>query len=200
MLQFALFPRVIECPGPGRVLLASIIAYVIIYNMFSFENLAARYATSTHGDETNSAIWLFVILQLALICITDMGSSEFLGKHIKTVSRVSDRKQKFKNRLGVYFHSCRRAKQAFAWCHERTSIDGSLHTTDGRPCSCSAIICLFVGEQCSRLGWELCLSCAACSCGRQYCRCCSIAEIYMEETQRLHVGLRLSQISWDPVR
>ena len=81
VLQFALFPRVVGCLGPGRVVLASIIAYVIIYTMFSFENLAAR------GGGTNATVWLFVILQLASICVTDMGFSEFLRKYkIKTVS------------------------------------------------------------------------------------------------------------------
>jgi hypothetical protein len=85
VLQFALFPRVVGRLGPGRVVLASIIAYVIIYTMFSFENLAAR-----HGGGTNATVWLFVILQLASICITDMGFSEFLRKKLTTVSRVSD--------------------------------------------------------------------------------------------------------------
>jgi hypothetical protein len=68
VLQFTLFPRVVGRLGPGRVVLASIIAYVIIYTMFSFENLAAR-----HSGGTNATVWLFVILQLASICITDMG-------------------------------------------------------------------------------------------------------------------------------
>jgi len=36
--------------------------------MFSFENLAAR-----HGGGTSAAVWLFVIVQLASICITDTG-------------------------------------------------------------------------------------------------------------------------------
>ena len=86
VLQFFLFPIVVGRLGPGRVVLASIVAYVIIYTMFSFENLAARHATSAHGAGTNAAVWLFVILQLASICIADMGFSEFLGN--KTVSRV----------------------------------------------------------------------------------------------------------------
>jgi hypothetical protein len=75
VLQFALFPSVVGRLGPGRVVLASIAAYVIIYTMFSFENLAAR------GGGTNGVVWLFVIVQLASICITDMGFSEFLGKN-----------------------------------------------------------------------------------------------------------------------
>ena len=80
VLQFAFFPSVVGRLGPGRVVLASIVAYVIIYTMFSFENLAARHATSAHGAGTNVAVWLFVILQLASICITDMGFSEFRKK------------------------------------------------------------------------------------------------------------------------
>ncbi|KAF8491346.1 MFS general substrate transporter [Russula emetica] len=73
VLQLALFPRVVGRLGPGRVVLASIVAYVIIYAMFSFENLAARHAISAHGGGTNATVWLFVVLQLASICITDMG-------------------------------------------------------------------------------------------------------------------------------
>ncbi len=80
VVQFTLFPYVVGRLGPGRVVLASIISYVIIYSMFSFENLAARYATSTHGGGTNAAVSLFVILQLASTCITDMGFSEFFYK------------------------------------------------------------------------------------------------------------------------
>ena len=80
VIQFTLFPSVIGRLGPGRVVLASIVAFVVIYTMFSFENLAARHAMSAHGAGTNAAVWLFVILQLASICISDMGFSEFLGK------------------------------------------------------------------------------------------------------------------------
>jgi hypothetical protein len=43
--------------------------------MFPFENLAARYAA--HGGGTKTTVWLLVVLQLASICITDMGFSEF---------------------------------------------------------------------------------------------------------------------------
>jgi hypothetical protein len=81
VLQFVFFPRVVGRLGPGRVVLVSIIAYVIIYTMFSFENMAARHATSAHGIGTNSTVWLFVILQLTSICFTDMGFSEFLRKN-----------------------------------------------------------------------------------------------------------------------
>ncbi|KAH9036947.1 hypothetical protein EDB85DRAFT_2142737 [Lactarius pseudohatsudake] len=65
LVQFTLFPRVVARLGPGRVFLTSIAAYVVIYTMFPFENLAAR-AKST-------AVWLLVVLQLASICITNMG-------------------------------------------------------------------------------------------------------------------------------
>lgn len=84
ILQFAFFPRVVGRLGPGRVVLTSVAAYVIIYTMFPFENLAARYATAAHGG--GSTVWLLVVLQLASICITDMGFSEFFEKH-KNISR-----------------------------------------------------------------------------------------------------------------
>ena len=68
VVQFTLFPRVVARLGPGRVILTSVAAYVLIYSMFPLENLAAR-ARST-------SVWLLVMLQLASICITDMGFSE----------------------------------------------------------------------------------------------------------------------------
>ena len=77
MLQFAFFPRVVRPLGLGCVVLFSIVAYVIIYTMLSFENMAACYAISVHGTDTNTAVWLFVILQLTSICFTDMGFSKF---------------------------------------------------------------------------------------------------------------------------
>jgi hypothetical protein len=77
MLQFAFFPYVIGLLGPGCVILFSIIAYVIIYIMFSFENMAACYAISVCCNDTNTVVWFFVILQLASICFTDMGFSKF---------------------------------------------------------------------------------------------------------------------------
>jgi len=73
VLQFALFPRVVGRLGPGRVVFTSIAAYVIIYTMFPFENMAARHAAAAHGGGTNTVVWLLVILQLASVCITDMG-------------------------------------------------------------------------------------------------------------------------------
>jgi hypothetical protein len=85
VLQFTFFPRVVRRLGPGRVVLVSIIAYFIIYSMFSFENMAARHAISAYGTGTNAAVWLFVILQLASICFTDMGFSEFLRKNINNL-------------------------------------------------------------------------------------------------------------------
>ncbi|KAI9453853.1 MFS general substrate transporter [Lactarius psammicola] len=65
IVQFTLFPRVVARLGPGRVFLTSVAAYVLIYTMFPFENLAARARSAT--------VWLLVVLQLASICITDMG-------------------------------------------------------------------------------------------------------------------------------
>jgi hypothetical protein len=75
ILQFVFFPRVVGRLGPGRVVFTSIAAYVIIYTMFPFENLAARYINHS-GDGTNATVWLLVLLQLSSICITDMGFSE----------------------------------------------------------------------------------------------------------------------------
>jgi hypothetical protein len=74
ILQFVFFPRVVGRLGPGRVVLTSMAAYVIIYTMFPFENLAARYTSRGH-DGPNATIWLLVLLQLSSICITDMGFS-----------------------------------------------------------------------------------------------------------------------------
>ncbi|KAI0302851.1 MFS general substrate transporter [Multifurca ochricompacta] len=72
VLQFIFFPRVVGRLGPGRVVLISIASFVIIYTMFPFENMAARYAT--HGDGGgNLTVWLLVVLQLSFICVTDMG-------------------------------------------------------------------------------------------------------------------------------
>lgn len=71
VVQFTMFPRVVARLGPGRVFLTSIAAYVLIYTMFPFENLAAR--------ARSSAVWFLVVLQLASICITDMGFSEPLS-------------------------------------------------------------------------------------------------------------------------
>jgi len=75
VLQFAFFPRVVGTLGPGRVVLASIAVFVIIYSMFPMENLAARHAALVGG--TKAGVWLLILLQLASICITDMGFSEF---------------------------------------------------------------------------------------------------------------------------
>jgi len=69
VVQFTLFPRVVARLGPGRVFFTSVAVYVLIYTMFPFENLAARARSAT--------VWLLVVLQLASICVTDMGFSEF---------------------------------------------------------------------------------------------------------------------------
>jgi hypothetical protein len=150
VLQFVLFPRVVGRLGPGRVVLTSIAAYVIIYTMFPFENLAARYAAAAHGGGTT--VWLLVVLQLASICITDMGFSEFLEKHKIFLASLTAHSffypliRNKKNRFGVYVPSCCGAKQAFARCHERTSADGGGHPTHGRPCSRRVIVRLLSGE------------------------------------------------------
>ena len=70
VIQFTMFPRVVGRLGPGRVILTSVAAYVIIYTMFPFQNLAAR--------ARSASVWLLIVLQLASICITDMGFSEFV--------------------------------------------------------------------------------------------------------------------------
>ena len=148
VLQFALFPRVVGRLGPGRVVFTSIAAYVIIYTMFPFENLAARHAAAAHGGGTNTAVWLLVILQLASVCITDMGFSEF--PETSYVSPISDcvpfTTRASVNRFGVYVYSCCSAQQALARRHERTSADGGRHPAHGRPCSRRVVICLLFGK------------------------------------------------------
>jgi hypothetical protein len=86
VLQFVLFPRIVGRLGPGRVVLASMGAFVIIYTMFPFENLAARYAA--HGGGTKMTVWLLVSLQLASICITDMGFSELSESFFRKNLRI----------------------------------------------------------------------------------------------------------------
>ncbi|KAI9445817.1 MFS general substrate transporter [Russula earlei] len=71
VLQYLFFPRVVGRLGPGRVVLASVAVYLIIYTMFPLENLAASHAS--HGGGTKAIVWLLIVLQLASICITDMG-------------------------------------------------------------------------------------------------------------------------------
>ena len=68
VVQFTMFPRIVARLGPGRVILTSVAAYVLIYTMFPLENLAAR--------ARSASVWLLVVIQLASICITDMGFSE----------------------------------------------------------------------------------------------------------------------------
>ncbi|KAF8266410.1 major facilitator superfamily domain-containing protein [Lactarius quietus] len=65
VIQFTMFPRVVTRLGPGRVVLTSVAAYMIIYSMFPLQNLAAH--------ARSAGVWLLVVLQLASICITDMG-------------------------------------------------------------------------------------------------------------------------------
>jgi len=65
VIQFTMFPRVVARLGPGRVVLTSVAAYMIIYSMFPLQNLAAH--------ARSAGVWLLVVLQLASICITDMG-------------------------------------------------------------------------------------------------------------------------------
>jgi hypothetical protein len=152
VLQFVLFPRIVGRLGPGRVILTSMAAFVIIYTMFPFENLAARYAA--HGGGTKATVWLLVSLQLASICITDMGFSEFpetdqytsCMSDCATLYPLGPKPNQKKNRFGVYVYCCSSSQQAFARRHERISADGSRHPTHGRPCSRRVIVRFFSGE------------------------------------------------------
>jgi hypothetical protein len=58
----------------GCVVLTSLAAYLTIFTMSPFENLAACYITRGH-DGANEIVWLIVLLQLQSICITDKGFS-----------------------------------------------------------------------------------------------------------------------------
>ncbi|KAH9164613.1 MFS general substrate transporter [Lactarius sanguifluus] len=69
MFQFAFFPRVAARFGPGRVVVASAVAFGLLYALFPFENMLAR------GTGTVSVVWPLIVLQLVARSVSDMGFS-----------------------------------------------------------------------------------------------------------------------------
>ncbi|KAH9046513.1 MFS general substrate transporter [Lactarius hengduanensis] len=69
VFQFAFFPRVVAHFGPGRVVVATVVAFGLLYALFPFENMLAR------GTGTASVVWPLIVLQLVAISVADMGFS-----------------------------------------------------------------------------------------------------------------------------
>ncbi|KAH9056524.1 MFS general substrate transporter [Lactarius vividus] len=69
VFQFAFFPYIATRFGPGRVVVASAIAFGLLYALFPLENMLAR------GTGTASIVWPLIVLQLVAISVTDMGFS-----------------------------------------------------------------------------------------------------------------------------
>ncbi|KAH8989287.1 major facilitator superfamily domain-containing protein [Lactarius akahatsu] len=69
MFQFAFFPRIAARFGPGRIVVATAVAFGLVYALFPFENMLAR-STGTVG-----VVRPLIILQLVAISISDMGFS-----------------------------------------------------------------------------------------------------------------------------
>ncbi|KAH8989289.1 MFS general substrate transporter [Lactarius akahatsu] len=69
VFQFAFFPRVVAHFGPGRVVVATVVAFGLLYALFPFENMLAR------GTGTAGVVWPLIVLQLIAISVTDMGFS-----------------------------------------------------------------------------------------------------------------------------
>ena len=74
VFQFIAFPPIVECFGPRRVFIASILFFFPLYIIFPFENLALRH--SSRG--LNSTTGLLMMLQLSSIAFADMGFGKFL--------------------------------------------------------------------------------------------------------------------------
>jgi len=66
VFQFAFFPRTIARFGPGRIVVATTIAFGFLYTLFPFENLLAR---ATVG------VWPLIVLQLVSLSVSVMGFS-----------------------------------------------------------------------------------------------------------------------------
>jgi len=72
IFQFAFFPRFAAHFGPGRIVVATPIAFGLLYALFPFENmLACSTATAT-------VVWPLIVLQLISMSISDMGFSKSL--------------------------------------------------------------------------------------------------------------------------
>ncbi|KAH9036961.1 hypothetical protein EDB85DRAFT_672678 [Lactarius pseudohatsudake] len=55
--------------GPGRVVVATAVAFGLLYALFLFENMLAR------DSRTASVVWPLIVLQLVAISVSDMGFS-----------------------------------------------------------------------------------------------------------------------------
>ena len=175
VIQLVFFPRVVGRLDPGRVVLTSVAMYVIIYLMFPFENLAARLTLG--GGGTNAAVWPLVVLQLVVICITDMGFSEFdsctLSAPIPSLTLSRN-----KNRFCVHVLSCRSAEQVLAWCYEWLAGDHGRHPAYSRPHCWGIVVRIFSGER--RSGWEFCVCRVPRRRVRRSMRCRTAATIHVE--------------------
>ncbi|KAH9056523.1 MFS general substrate transporter [Lactarius vividus] len=69
VFQFAFFPRVFARFGPGRVIVATAVAFGLLYALFPLENMLAR------GSGTASVVWPLIVLQLVAISVSGMGYS-----------------------------------------------------------------------------------------------------------------------------
>ncbi|KAH9036967.1 MFS general substrate transporter [Lactarius pseudohatsudake] len=69
MFQFAFFPRIVARFGPGRIVVATVVAFGLLYALFPFENMLAR-STGTVG-----VVWPLIMLQLVAISVSAMGFS-----------------------------------------------------------------------------------------------------------------------------
>ncbi|KAH9013716.1 MFS general substrate transporter [Lactarius hengduanensis] len=69
MFQFAFFPRIVARFGPGRIVVATVVAFGLLYALFPFENMLAR------GTGTVGVVWPLIMLQLVAISVSDMGFS-----------------------------------------------------------------------------------------------------------------------------
>jgi hypothetical protein len=175
ILQF-FFPRVVGRLCPGHVVLASMAAYVTIYTMFPFENLAARYISRGH-DSANATVWLLVLLQLSSICITDMGFSASFSRP-RRYARLN-LLNIFVNKGSVFMFIVAAApKQSFAWRNERPRPDRGCFLAYSRARGRRIAVCVLVRKRCLEREFCLCRT-------PRICLCCALrrrsaAEAYME--------------------
>jgi hypothetical protein len=80
VFQFVGFPLIVERFGPRRVFIVSICSFFPMYLLLFFENLAIRRAS---GGAIVTV--LFIVLQLSMIAISDMGFSKSFGTSIPVV-------------------------------------------------------------------------------------------------------------------
>lgn len=69
MFQIAFFPRLVARFGPGRVVVATAVAFGLLYALFPFENMLAR------GTGTATVVWPLIVLQLVSLSVSDLGFS-----------------------------------------------------------------------------------------------------------------------------